>query len=130
VANAVEAFRQDVEQEPADERARIERHGAIALAPVATVVLDPEGDAALVERDQSVVRDRDPVGVAAEIGEHGLGSRERRLGVDEPVLAPEWCEVGDKSGFIAQEGQLAEESQLAGGVCSTQPREHQAAEQA
>lgn len=33
-----------------------------------------------------MVRDRDAVGVAGQIGEHALGPVERRLSVDDPLL--------------------------------------------
>ena len=56
-----------------------------ALAPVEAVVLPPEGDAIAVARDQATVGDGDPVGVAREIGEHGLGTAEGAFGVDYPL---------------------------------------------
>ena len=61
----------------------------IDLLPVgaaAAIILVAEGDAGLVEADEAAVRDGDPVGVARQIGEHRLGSGERRLGVDHPAL--------------------------------------------
>ena len=71
--DAVKAAWQDVEQEAADELVRRERHDALPLGTVATVVLVAEGDAGLVERNQTLVRDGDPVGIAREIGEHASG---------------------------------------------------------
>src|SRR5919106_4075316 len=44
VADAVEALGQDVEQEAPDELVRRQRHGAVSLLPVATVVLVSERD--------------------------------------------------------------------------------------
>ncbi len=55
VADAVEARRQDVEQEAADELVRRERHDALPLGAVTAIVLVAEGDAGLVERDQPTV---------------------------------------------------------------------------
>ena len=55
VANAMEALRQNVEQEAPDELIGGERHGAVPHPPVAAVVLVPEGDAALVEGDEATV---------------------------------------------------------------------------
>ena len=49
VADAVEAARQDVEQEAADELVGGERHDLLAVGAVAAIVLVAEGDAALVE---------------------------------------------------------------------------------
>jgi len=56
-----------------------ERHPLVSRAAVGAVVLVPESDAVLVERDQPAVGDGDAVGVARQIGEHHLGSAERGL---------------------------------------------------
>ena len=64
MADAVKSPRQDVQQEPADELVGGQRHGAIPLGAVATVVLEAERHAAIVEGEEAAVGDRDPVGVA------------------------------------------------------------------
>ena len=46
-----------------------------------------EVDLVIVERDKSVVRDRDPMSVGAEIAQNVLGTSEGTLGVDDPVMA-------------------------------------------
>src|SRR5882672_11700840 len=43
----------------------------------------------LIAVDQTAVRDGDAVRIARQIGEHGLWTRERVLGVDEPALLAE-----------------------------------------
>jgi hypothetical protein len=55
VADAMEPFWQNVEQEASDELAGRERHRAKPLPAVAAVVLVSEGYAALVEADQPAV---------------------------------------------------------------------------
>ena len=62
----------------------VERHGFEPVASFDAVVLPFEGDALLVERDEPCVRDRDAMGVAGEVGEDGLRSGERPLGVEDP----------------------------------------------
>jgi hypothetical protein len=75
------AARQNVEKETANEFVwRDDR----VLAAFRT-----EADAVLVERNESMVRDADPVRVSTEIPEDLFGSGERTLGVDHPVLAVE-----------------------------------------
>lgn len=64
VPDAVEAPRQDMEQETADELIYGERHDLLPIAAITTVVLVGEGDASFVKGDQSAVRDCDPIGVA------------------------------------------------------------------
>jgi len=88
VADAVEATRQAVQQEAADELVGAERHDLLPVWGRATIILVAERYAILVEGDEPTVRDRDPVGVAREIGEHGLGPGERRLGIYHPALLP------------------------------------------
>jgi len=108
VADAVEALGQDVEQEAADELVRRERHGLVAIAPFEPIVLPCEGDAVVVGRDQATVGDRDAVGVARQIGEHGLRSGERSLGVDEPPRRPERGEEGGEGIGVGETSVLAE----------------------
>lgn len=55
VTDAVLALWQNVDQEPADELCRRQRHGSVAARAVETVVFDAEGDTALVHTDQSAV---------------------------------------------------------------------------
>ena len=65
--DTMEATRQDMEQETADELIDRERHDLLPVAAVAAVVFIAEGDASFVEGDQAAVRDCDPVGIARQI---------------------------------------------------------------
>ena len=55
VANTVLAFRQDMDQEPADKLSRLQRHGGVPSGTFDTVILDAEGDATLVHTDQAAI---------------------------------------------------------------------------
>src|SRR6516162_6147100 len=79
VTNAMEALRQDVDEEAADELTCCERHNFVARLAVATTILVTEGDAGLVEGNQSAIGDGNTVGIARQIGKHRLGSAERSL---------------------------------------------------
>src|ERR1700751_553147 len=79
VTNAMEALRQDVDEEAADKLACCERHDFVARSSVGTIILVVERDAVLVERNQSAVGGGNTVGVARQIGKHRLGSAERAL---------------------------------------------------
>ena len=116
MADAVDALGQHVEQEAADELACFQCHGAIALPPIATIILVSEGHAGLVERDQAAVGDGDAVCVARQVGEHGLRPGEGRLGVDERALLAERRQDGGKGLLIAEAEMIAEEAQTAGGM--------------
>ena len=98
MTDAVEALRQNVEQETANELVRAERHGALAVGAVAAIVLVAERDPGLVERDQPVVRDGDAMGVSGQIGEHRLRARRRAaLQYHDPLLFAERCQVRRKA---------------------------------
>src|SRR5215469_11163511 len=96
MADAVEALRQNMEQEAADEFVRTERHDALAVGAIAAIVLVAERDTGLVERHEPMVRDGDAVGVSGQIGEHRLWPAARRLGVDEPPLLAERHQVAEE----------------------------------
>ena len=53
MADAVEAAWQDVQEKAADELAGVERHGPEPVAAFDPIVLPFEGDALLVERDET-----------------------------------------------------------------------------
>ena len=63
VSDAMEAARQDVQQEAADELVGDERHELLPVGATAAAVCVAEGDAALVEADEAAVRGRHPVRV-------------------------------------------------------------------
>jgi hypothetical protein len=61
------------------------------------------------------------MGVAGEIGEHRLGPGEGRLGVDEPLLPPEWREARGECLLATRTLDLAEERQPTGRVGVGEP---------
>ena len=88
MADAVESRREDMDQEAADELAGCECHDLLAVAALGAIVLPSEGDAVAVAGDQPAVGDGDAVGIARQIGQHGLWPAERALGVDDPFGSP------------------------------------------
>ncbi len=64
VADAVLAFWQDVDQEPADELPGCKRHSGVSARAIEAIVFDSKGDAVRIEPDQATVGNGDPVGVA------------------------------------------------------------------
>lgn len=71
MADTVKAVGQAVNKETPDELVRIERHqpGCVAVP----IIAPTECYAGLVGADQATVGDRDPVGVAAEVGQDMFG---------------------------------------------------------
>jgi hypothetical protein len=92
VTNAVLAFWQDVDQEPADELCRSQRHGGVAACAFKAAILDLEGDAVLIKADQATVGYRDPVRVTRQVCQHGLWSCEGFFGIHDPVNLVQWFE--------------------------------------
>src|SRR5262249_57529204 len=84
IPDTVEALRQDMHQEAADELVGIERHQLVSLGTFDAVVLPLEGDAVVVERDQALVGDGDAVGVAREIAQHFLLAPQPPFAADDP----------------------------------------------
>jgi hypothetical protein len=118
-----------VEQEAADELVRRERHGFVALATFEPIILPCEGDAVVVGRDQTAVGDRDAMGVARQIREHGLRSGERSLGVDEPARRLERGEEGGEGIGVDETSVLAEEPELARRMGRGELLDHQPAKE-
>ena len=114
---------QDMEQEAADELVRRERHDALPLRTIAAVVFVAEGDAGLVEPKQALVGDGDPMGIAREIGEHGLRAGERRLGVDHPSLLLDRSKMTQEQAVVGETGLGAEEGKPSRPVQFDQPGE-------
>ena len=110
--------------------AGVERHGLEPVAAFDPVVLPFEGDAGFVERDEPGVRDGDAVGVAREIGEHGLRSGEGPLGEDHPLGAAQRRERGVEGALVGERREVAEEGEAAGCVQRREAVEEEAAEQA
>ena len=85
MSDAVLASGQHVDQEPANELSRCQRHGGVAACAFKTVIFNAEGNTARIETDQSAVGNRDTMGVSRQICQYCFGSGEGFLGVDDPV---------------------------------------------
>ena len=108
VADADEAFREDVQEEAPEEFVDVERQRA-HLAPV-PIVLPPKRDGVVGDGDEPVIGDGDAVGVAREVVQHVGGAAKGRLGVDHPRLAIERSEPRAKGGLRGQRLQGARET--------------------
>ena len=129
VPNTVEAARQDMEQEAADELIDRERHVLPPVAVVTTIVRVAEGDDSFVEGDQAAVRDCDPMGVAGQVGEHCLRSRERCLGIGHPTLLPDRREMPQECLPLGEMSWCTEEVEPPGIMQSDQPGKVQPSKQ-
>jgi len=71
VANTLKSFGQNVEQEPTDELLGGECHGLVTA--VVAIVLPAKLNLPVVEPEQAIVRDSNPVGVPCDVLEDLLG---------------------------------------------------------
>lgn len=126
-ANALEAVGRHMQQEAANEFVSLKRHG-LRCAGV-FIVFPPEGNVAVVEADQPVVRDGDAVGVAAQIVEYVPGVAERRLRIDHPLGLGGRREKGGERLRVGERFKLAVEMQCAGVEGMAQLCEEQTPEQ-
>ena len=85
VADAVKAIGQDMQEKTPDKLIRSQGHGLVTIMLFGTIVFPLEGNTMFITGNQAAVGDCDPMGVALQIGEHGLRSGERTLGIDHPV---------------------------------------------
>ena len=82
-----EAIGKDVEEEAADELLGVERLGFEPISVFSVPVA--EGDLTVLHRQDTVVGDRYPVGVAAQVIEDLLWGSERFFRIDDPILVAE-----------------------------------------
>ena len=95
IANAVESTGENVGEESPDELLRREGHGFLLI--VITIVPPLELHLSVFDIQQPVVGNRDPVGVAAQVVHHLLGSGEGRFGVDDPFHVVQRIEITAES---------------------------------
>ena len=123
VADAVEAWREHVQQNAPDELGRVHRHGLLAGRAGAAVVGVAEAHGAAVAAAQALVADGDPVRVAAEVVEDLFGAGEGSLRIDDPLGLAGRAEVLGEARWVAERLQPAGEVELSGLECVLQRRE-------
>ena len=126
VTDAVEAVGQDVEEKAADELVRGKPHDAAATA--AAIVFVGERHVIVVDGDDPRIGDCGAMGVAGEIGQHALGTAERRLGVDDEGSVAERAHTPGERGDLGERDQVAEEAEFAATESGFQAVEEQTAE--
>ena len=76
-----------MEEKPAEEFDRVERHGALPIPPL--IIFPPKGDFARVTGEQTSIRDGYPMRVPRQIAEHLLRPGQGGLGIDDPFGLPQ-----------------------------------------
>jgi hypothetical protein len=130
VTNSMEAIRQYVEEEAADELGDLDSHDFALGTAAFPIVLPAEADVGLVEIEQATVGDRDAMGVAREIGQDLLGTGEGLFGIDDPFGCAQGRESGGKCLRLVETDESDKELQFTGIECCRQTFEEQVPEQA
>ena len=100
MANANQTLWQNVDQESAQEL--ICRNGHDLLLAAVRVVFPAERHSIVLEGDESVVGDRDTMGIARQIVQNVLGTAEGWLGVDDPVLLEKLSQKPAEATWLGQ----------------------------
>jgi hypothetical protein len=117
VADLVEAGRQDVLQESADEFRPGQAHGFLRLGALGVfdaVVAVAEDDAVGIDGKDAVVGDGDAIHRAPEVADEVLGAVERGFGIHDPGVAVQADQQLLPVGLVVQFGRAVAE--LAGGA--------------
>ena len=89
------ASRQNVKEEPSDKLVGLKRHDLLTV--MVCIIPPEEGNLAVLDGEDAVITDRDPVGISAEVLKDPLGAIEGRFAIDDPLfkveLSPEGLEV-------------------------------------
>jgi hypothetical protein len=128
VANAVESTGENMEEESPDELLGRESHDFLLI--VVAVVPPLELDLPVFDIHDPMIGNRDPVGVAADIVHHLLGSGERRFGVDDPFHMAHGIEMPAEYLRVSKGLEGREELEFAGIESLLQISQEQSSEQA
>src|ERR1700731_2055528 len=116
MANAVKTSWQDMDEEAADELVGREPHDLLPRVAIDAVILVLERDAGAAASKQAAVGDGDAVGIARQIGQHGLGAAEGAFAVDHPFDPARWRQIFREGIAVREVGMRAKELQAPGGM--------------
>ena len=80
----------------------VESHELLATVGLGPVILPFESHAFAIESDEPAAGNRDPVGVAGQVGEHSVGFAKRPLGLDHAFDLPQCGKAGLKAAGSAR----------------------------
>ena len=115
-----------MDQETTNELWCSQRHGGVAASTFKTVIFDAKGYVIGIGSDQAAVGNRDPMGIARQISEHRLWSREGFFCIDDPVDFAERLQESIKGVTINKFSKIAKEVQLSGCMQLGQTLQNQA----
>jgi len=81
------ACRQDMKKEPSDKLVGLEGHGFLTV--MVGIIWPEEGNLAVLEGEDAVISDGDPVDISAEVLKDSLGIIEGGFAIDDPLFPVE-----------------------------------------
>jgi hypothetical protein len=88
-----------MKKEPSDKLACLQRQGLLTV--IVSIISPEERDITVLDIKDSVIADRDPVSISAEILQDTLGAIEGWLAIDDPLLMVKmFLEGFEGSGFL------------------------------
>ena len=88
-----------MKKEPSDELVSLECHGLLTV--VVCIISPSKGNIAVLDGEDAVIADRDPVSISAEVLKDPLGAIEGRFAIDDPLLMIKMSPEGfEGSGFL------------------------------
>src|SRR6266576_7058053 len=104
VSDADESRRQHMQQESPQKFVDAQRHQTLLI--LVSGIAPAESDGAVGEGDQAMVRDRDAMGVLAQIAKCVLRAAERTFGVNHPFGAEQRTKPGGERFGIGKPGSV------------------------
>jgi hypothetical protein len=99
-----------MKKEPSDELVSLERHGLLTV--VVCIISPSKGNIAVLDGEDAVIADRDPVSISAEVLKDPLGAIEGRFAIDDPLLMVELSSEGVEVAGILEMTDTAGEYEL------------------
>ena len=99
-----------MKKEPSDELVSLERHGLLTV--VVCIISPSKGNIAVLDGEDAVIADRDPVSISAEVLKYPLGAIEGRFAIDDPLLMVELSSEGVEVAGILEMTDTAGECKL------------------
>jgi len=126
------ASRQNMKKEPSDKLVGLEGHGLLTV--MVCIIPPSEGNLAVLDGEDAVITDGDPVGISAKVLKDAPGAIKGRFAIDDPLLMVELSSEGLEVAGIGEmtdtaleykitrfEGMLEEVKELASEQCRHDP---------
>jgi hypothetical protein len=132
VTDADIACRQDMKKEPSDKFVGFEGHGLLTV--LVGIIPPEEGNFVVLEGEDAVITDGDPMGISAEVLKDPFGAIEGGFAIDDPLFVVkvpqeglevfgvlEMAEMGGKDKIPSLEAILEEVEELPSEQCGQDP---------